>query len=199
MNPTTLTNDARGAARADSPNRINGVDLAALAQHVAAIEQDPAKGIVQFQATTRWAGGFRCETQPGPLVLGGETHRRDFRIVQDEPAALLGTDGGPNPQEMLMAALNACIMVGFVAGAATRGIQLQELEVESKGHLDLRGFLGLDAGVKPGYDTLNYRVHVRGNASPEMFREIHDDVRRLSPNYFNLSQPVRLVGDLVVR
>ena len=37
---------------------------------------------------------------------------------------LLGQNSAPNPQELLMTALNACITVGYVAGAAVKGVTL---------------------------------------------------------------------------
>ena len=52
---------------------------------------------------------------------------------------------------MLLSALNACMTVGYVAGAAVRGIRLTSLEIETRGELDLRGFLNLSDSVPPGY------------------------------------------------
>ena len=37
-----------------------------------------------------------------------------------------------------MAAVNACMTVGYVAGAALKGITLTKLEIRTKGTLDLR-------------------------------------------------------------
>jgi hypothetical protein len=97
-----------------------------------------------------------------------------------------------------MAALNACITVGYVAGAAVNGITLSKLEIETTGQLDLRGFLGIDPDVKPGYDSIQYVVRIAGNGTPEQFRQIHENVIKTSPNYFNLSRPVRLDAKLQV-
>jgi hypothetical protein len=44
---------------------------------------------------------------------------------------------------------------------------------ETEGDIDLRGFLGLDETVKPGYDQLHYTVHVKGNATSEQLEKIH--------------------------
>lgn len=97
-----------------------------------------------------------------------------------------------------MAALNACVMVGYVAGAAIRGIKLESVEIETQGELDLRGFLGIDPDVKPGYDRLHYTVRIKGNGTTEQFREIHETVIKTSPNYFNIAKPVAIDADLVV-
>jgi hypothetical protein len=97
-----------------------------------------------------------------------------------------------------MAALNACMTVGYVAGAAVNGITLEKLEIETQGSLDLRGFLGLDETVKPGYEALHYTVHIKGNGTRQQYEEIHKNVMRTSPNYFNLSQPIRIEANLEV-
>jgi hypothetical protein len=62
----------------------------------------------------------------------------------------------------------------------------------------LRGFLGLDSNVKAGYESLQYVVRIAGNGTPEQFREIHENVIKTSPNYFNVSQPVRLDATLKI-
>ena len=35
---------------------------------------------------------------------------------------------------------------------------------------------------------MQYTVRIKGNGTPEQFREIHDTVRRTSPNYFNVAR-----------
>ena len=97
-----------------------------------------------------------------------------------------------------MTDLDACVMVGYVAGAAAKGITLEKVEIETKGRLDLRGFLGIDANVRPGYESIQYAVRIKGNGTPEQFRQIHETVIKTSPNYFNVSRPIRLDADLVV-
>jgi uncharacterized OsmC-like protein len=130
--------------------------------------------------------------------IGGQEVKRQFKISIDEPLELLGENTAPNPQELLMTALNACITVGYVAGAAVKGITLEKVEIETSGELDLRGFLGIDPNVKPGYESLRYVVRIKGNGTVEQFQEIHENVIKTSPNYFNVSQPVRLDGELRV-
>lgn len=184
--------------KAKEPAIINGLDLDALAEAVRGIEEDPAKGIVGFHVRSTWAGRTRSESEVSAYTLAGERIPRRFRIQADEPIELLGDNTAPNPQELLMSALNACMMVGYVAGAALRGITIESLEIETEGELDLRGFLGIDPKVKPGYDALRATVRIKGDGTPEQFREIHEAVKNLSPNYFNVTQPVRVDADLVV-
>jgi len=179
-------------------SRVNGIDLNALGETVEAIEADPTKALVAFDVTTRWAGQTRSETVVDGYTLGGERIARGHKIVSDEPCELLGGDGAPNPQELLMAAFNACITVGYVAGASLRGIKLDKLEIKTRGQRDLRGFLGLIDKVAPGYEKIEYVVDIKGDGSPRDFEEIHQTVMKTSPNYFNISRPIRVTGTLNV-
>lgn len=178
--------------------KVNGIDVAALRDTIEAVKEDPDKGHVSFYVTTRWTGQTSSESRTTKLSLDGEVHERDFSVLIDEPTALLGQDKGPNPQEVLMSALNACMLVGYVAGAAIRGITLTKLEIETEGALDLRGFLGIDPTVKPGYDTIHYTVRLAGDGTQDQYDAIHQTVMRTSPNRFNLAMPINLEAKLVV-
>ena len=177
---------------------VNGLDLQALGEVVEAIQSDASKAIVGFDVVTRWKGQTRSETTVTGFTLAGERVERSHTITADEPYELLGADSAPNPQELLMAAFNACITVGYVAGAALRGITLDSLEIRTKGELDLRGFLGLSDNVAPGYQNVDYEVRIKGDGSAVDFEEIHQTVMKTSPNYFNMSRPIKMNGTLSV-
>jgi len=179
-------------------SRVNGLDLEALGEVVEAIGADPKKALVSFNVTTSWTGQTRSETVVDGYTLGGERIARTHKIVADEPFELLGGDSAPNPQELLMAAFNACITVGYVAGAALKGIKLSSLEIRTYGQLDLRGFLGLSDEIAPGYESIDCEVRIKGDGTPEQFEEIHQNVMKTSPNYFNISRPIRVNGALRV-
>jgi uncharacterized OsmC-like protein len=177
---------------------VNGIDVDELTASIGEIAKDPAKAHTRWKVTTSWKGGTRSETQVDGYEIGGQYVKKNFRIQTDEPLELGGTNLAANPQEVLMAALNACMTVGYTALCSLEGITLEELRIETQGDIDLRGFLGLDPNVKPGYDEIQYRVHIRGNGTPEQFRNIHERVIATSPNRFNLANPIRLKAGLVV-
>ena len=175
---------------------VNGIDLDALAEATEAIRQDPASGVVAFRVRTEWTGQTRSETTIDSCTLGGERIARRHKIVADEPYELLGTDSAPNPQELLMSAVNACMMVGYVAQAAVRGITLTSCRIEMEGALDLRGFLGLDPAVPNGYRQLDYTVTLEGDGTREQYAEIHEAVKATSPNFYNINQTIEMNGRL---
>jgi uncharacterized OsmC-like protein len=188
---------ANQTASASQKALPNGIDVEKLTQAVDAIATDAKKGMTSWGVTTSWKGGTRSDSRVTAFSIGGETVKKDFTIPVDEPVELCGENKFPNPQEYLLAALNACMVVGYAAGAALEGVNLRELRIQTSGNIDLRGFLGLDPAVKPGYESIKYTVYIKSDGSPEQIERIHDRVSRTSPNRFNLAQPIRLDGRVV--
>jgi uncharacterized OsmC-like protein len=178
--------------------RVNGIDVNYLMETIDAVAAEPRKGIVGFTVKSAWKGQTRSEHVVDSYKLGGETIPRRFAVACDEPVELCGENTAANPQELLMSALNACMMVGYVAGCAVRGIALEALEIETSGELDLRGFLGIEDDVKAGYDAIQVRVTIKGSGTEAQFREIHRTVLKTSPNYFNISRPIPVEATLSI-
>jgi uncharacterized OsmC-like protein len=179
-------------------NTINGIQVEAVQDLAERITANPAEGMAAFNVNTRWLGGTRTETVVDHWKLGGKVLLRDHAIRTDEPNELAGSNLHANPQEVLMAAINACMMVGYVAVSSIMGITLESLEITTEGTLDLRGFLDLDRGVKPGYHELHYTVRIKGDGTPEQFKEVHEIVRRTSPNFSNASTAIQMHPTLVI-
>lgn len=177
---------------------LNGVDAEFLRQSIETIAADPSMGKTHWSVATHWKGGTRSDSHVEGYRIGGQYVEKDFTVHIDEPLELGGTNQFANPQEYLLSALNACMMVGYVAVCALEGIELQELRIETRGEIDLRGFLGIDPNVKPGYDELQYTVHIKGDATPEQFRKVHEFVTATSPNRFNVATAIPLNARLMV-
>ncbi len=177
---------------------INGIDTDAVRQLVGAVSEDPGNGMTSWRVATHWKGGTRSDTKVSSYAIGGTEVEKDWTIPIDEPLELGGTNRFANPQEYLLAAFNACQMVGYVALAALEGIELEDVRIETHGDIDLRGFLGLDPDVAPGYESLSYTVYLKGNGTPEQLRKIHEAVMATSPNRYNLGSAIKLNSNLVV-
>jgi uncharacterized OsmC-like protein len=149
---------------------LNGIDVAALNSFVEEVRDNAEKGTVAFKVKTEWKGQTRTVSTVSAYELNGTEIKRDFEIPADEPPELLGSNTAANPQELLMAALNACMSVGYAANAATMGIKLDSLEIETEGKLDLRGFLGIDPAIKPGYEAINYTVRIKSDAPRDRWK-----------------------------
>ena len=179
-------------------NVVNGINVDDLLALRASIEQVPSKGITNWRVTTTWQGQTRSRAEVQGFRIGGEEVPRRFSLDVDEPYELGGSNAFANPQEYLLAALNACMIVGYSAQCAIRGITLEHLEIETKGEIDLRGFLGIDSTVAPGYESLSYTVRIKGDGTEEQFAEVHEAVMATSPNFFNVANAVALNPTLVV-
>ena len=180
------------------PTVVNGINVDDLFALIGGVKRDAAQGKTSWRVTTTWQGQARSRAQVEGFGIGGEQVPRRFSIDIDEPCELGGTNRFANPQEHLLAALNACMTVGYVSQCAVRGIVLESLVIETEGEIDLRGFLGIDPTVAKGYESLRYKVRIKGNGTKEQFAEIHEAVMATSPNFYNLSRPVALKPTLVV-
>ena len=186
-------------AVATKATHINGLDVQAAADTIATMKADKTLAKFQFRAKNVWiSGGENRSTIRDFYGAGREDKSRSkaFEFINGEPPVLLGDNEGANPVEFLLHALAGCVTTTFVLHAMARGITLRELSTILEGDIDLQGLLGLDDTVPPGYEAIDYDVRISGNGTPEQFEEIHQTVMKTSPNYFNISRPIRVNGSL---
>lgn len=179
-------------------NLVNGLDVNAIQQAVETIRANPAAGASTFEVATTWKGGARSTTRSTGITIGGERIERDFTIDIDEPLELFGTNTSANPQEYLMAAVNACMMATFVAACAVQGVALRSVELKTHGHINLRGFLGIDGNVPAGYESLQYTFRVDGDGTKKQFDDIARWVQATSPNYFNMAKAIKMNASIEI-
>jgi uncharacterized OsmC-like protein len=185
-------------AKTVQPTVVNGINVDDLFALIDGVKRDAENGLTRWRVTTAWQGQTRSRSQVEGFEIGGKRVPRRFSIDIDEPNEIGGSNRFANPQEHLLAALNACMTVGYVAQCAVRGITIESLEIDIQGDIDLRGFLGLDPSVPAGYETLRYTVRIKGSGTKEQFAEIHEAVIATSPNFYNVSRPVTLKPTLIV-
>ena len=177
---------------------VNGINVDDLLTLVDGVKQDAAKGQTNWRVTTTWQGQTRSRALVDGFAIGGHRTCRVFSFDIDEPLELGGSNRFANPQEHLIAALNACMVVGYAAQCAVRGIAIESLAIETDGEIDLRGFLGIDPAVAAGYEKLRTVVRIKGSGSKEEFAEVHAAVIATSPNFYNISRPIALKPTLLV-
>ena len=154
---------------------INGIEIDTLKATVGAIQAEPDLGACHFRATNKWlSGNHNRSTVTGFYGARQEiAHKQSFVMDADEPAILAGEDEGANPVEHLLHALASCLTTSMVAHAAVRGINIDELESELEGDIDLRGFLGLANDVPKGYTAIRARFRVKADpADLETLRQL---------------------------
>ena len=135
-----------------------------------------------LNATHRWLGGGHDRT-----VVGGDLQG----VGQEQPApatvrarvgrarGVAGPGPGADPVEHLLNALAACVTSARVYHAAARGLEIEALESRTEGHIDLRGFLGIDDGVPRGYQHIQITFKIKAKISDEQLEELVN----LGPTY----------------
>jgi uncharacterized OsmC-like protein len=185
-------------AFSSSDNVVNGIDTDTVHALIESVAAEPAKGITRWRVANTWQGGTHSRAQVDGFAIGGVEVPRHFSIDIDEPLELGGANRFANPQEYLLAALNACMLVGYTALCALQGIALHKLEIITEGDIDLRGFFGLDPTIAAGYRELRSRVVIKADGTKEQLRQIHELVLVTSPNFYNIARGVSVLPELMI-
>lgn len=148
-----------------------------------AVAEDPEQGKGSFEAVTEWHDGAI-----------GVTRARSFELRTDEPEALGGKDSAIDPMELVLGALGSCLTIGWVTHAAERGVDLRALRVKVRAPFDLRGYLGVDKDVRPGFSALEYEVEVDSDADPSVLEEIRQAAAAGSPVLDNILNQTPISG-----
>src|SRR4051794_26113228 len=112
---------------------VNGLDVQGLQDFGAALVAEPERRKTVWRSKGTWEGGFRNTAWS----------RNHGPVAADEPAALGGTDSAPNPAELLLDAVGTCLSIGYTLNAAARGIELEALDLDVEGDIDLGVFAGV--------------------------------------------------------
>ena len=122
--------------------------------------------------------------------LQSEAKIRQFSLTVDEPPNLGGSDAGPNPVELVLAALATCQEITYRAYAAALGVPLESVSVRLDGVLDLRGFFAVDERVRPGFTGVQGTVTLKSSATKEELAKLKEVVDAHCPVLDILRAPV---------
>ena len=150
-----------------------------IAETQANLREQPDQAVAIFSADSRQVEGLRSEIKI-----------RQFSLVVDEPPSLGGTDAGPNPVELVLAALAACQEITYRAYATALGVPLESVSVKLDGSLDLRGFFAVSEAVRPGFSAVRGTVTLKSSASPEALAKLKEVVDAHCPVLDILRAPV---------
>jgi uncharacterized OsmC-like protein len=183
-----------------NPSMRNGVDTATLFATLDAVRQAPAAAQFQFRAHNEWMSGTHNRSTIGDYFGVGEerTHEQTFVFDADHPAVLVGKDNGPTPVEFVLHALAACLTAGLANIAAARKVTLTEVRSTVSGDIDLNGILGLDPEVRNGYQQINVRFSIKGDAPADVLRDLVEQSRSRSAVYDVITNGVPVTIDVDV-
>jgi uncharacterized OsmC-like protein len=152
-----------------------------------ALASDPTKARATFEAHHDLVGP--CQV----TVKVGSGHK----FTVDEPEALGGANAAANPVEYALAALGSCQAITYRVWAAQLGVKLDKVEISIDGDIDLRGFFGIDEGVRAGFDRVRINVSLGGPEPAARYQELAAAVDAHCPVLDLFRNPVPVERKLV--
>ena len=126
----------------------------AIARAAASFREEAPRARATFRSESQLTTGFRSEVK-----------LRHHALTIDEPTGIGGSDSGPTPVELVLAALGTCQEITYRAFATALGIPLEGVAVTVEGDIDFRGFFAIDETVRPGFGALRVKVNLQSTAS----------------------------------
>src|SRR6476661_2306502 len=159
----------------------NGVDVTKLFATLDAVKAHPEAASFRFGVTNRWISGTHNRNEISTFYGAGAEQQHDatFAVEADHPAALA-----------------SCLTSGLGNIAAVRKISLESAESRVEGDIDLRGILGLSGEVRNGFSQIRVSFRVRGDASPEVLRQLVEQAVARSAVYDVLTHGVPISVDV---
>ncbi len=197
---------------------LNGWNLEQFQSTVNTIKQHPEAGKLIFHTLSQWDEGFAVDGRTQKIEMMGNTMKRKFTLRGDHPPELLGANTGPTAVETLLAALGSCVAGTYAAHATARGIKLDDLEIEIQGQIDLNGFLQLkpvraglggkggeqddisrgdrSGGKEDDAHSLSMNIRVKSDADENALKDIGELIKKASPVYDSVSNPVKIISSV---
>ena len=183
-------------AVAEEATYVNGLNVQAAVDTIAALKADKSLAKFQFRARNTWINGGENRSTIRDFYGAGQedwSRTASFEFTNGEPPVLLGNNEGANPVEFLLHALAGCVTTTFVLHAMARGITIKELSTELKGNIDLQGLLGLDDSVPAGYEQIDIKMKVKADCSDEELDALLAYAQQHSPVCNTVCRPVPVV------
>ncbi len=149
-------------------------------------KKKPEAAIYKPNASSRHVSGLYTETKV-----------REHLVKSDYAKAAGGTNLAPNPIELLLSAVAACIEAAFYEFAVHQGLTINALSVDIEGTLDLRGLFMID-DTPAGFQNLNYIFTIESPDDEEKVRLLAEKVIAHCPVVDSLLKPTRISGEIKV-
>lgn len=124
------------------------------------------------------------------MQCGGHT------LVMDQPRAAAGTDAGPTPLDVVLAALGGCFGTIGRFLAHQRKIDLRGMRFDIEADYDPDGLLGRNLDVRPGFQAIRLLVDIDADLTTEQKQEFLQEVERRCPLADNLLHGTQLHAQL---
>ncbi|MGD9534615.1 MAG: OsmC family protein [Candidatus Nitrosocosmicus sp.] len=175
----------------------NGVNTNMLKTLYESLHNNPSEmTTTTFYVRSEWNGGFGVTSSSKNFSLGGRTMERntEFKMNYDFPIQFSGEGKGPTVCEVCMGSLAACLIQTIVAHATSKGILIDNINIDVEGDVNLRGFTGIDSNVRPGAQQFRVNLEINSNtASKEQINELYEIGKKFSPAFDTLTNGTSVV------
>lgn len=118
-------------------------------------------------------------------------------FVIDQPVAAGGNNEGPNPLEVFLSTLPACICAIGRIIANQRKIKLNKIEVKTEGDIDKDFLLGLTKEGRAGFTEIRNYVTIDADMAEEEKEAFLNDIESRCPIADNMANTSKLIVDIV--
>jgi uncharacterized OsmC-like protein len=175
---------------------LNNINIAGLSEYANEVKENDIESRTTYGVKLNWESGTKTKVKTKNILFGNHKIVRDFEFAIDEPTQFLGVNCAPNPAEYMLGGLAGCMAVTFMAGATAMDIEIDQLELEIDGVLDLKGFLGLNNDSNIGFPELKFIFNVKGSGTQEQYQKLMDRVTKHSPNFNTIQNEVKMIGQI---
>jgi uncharacterized OsmC-like protein len=175
---------------------FNGVNTQILNTVYNSMQDQPEMAKATFSVKSEWNGGFSVTSSSKGFRIGGQNIERnaEYKMQYDFPNQLSGEGRGLTVCEYCMGSLAACLTQTIVAHATSRDIQIDSINIDVEGDVDLRGFTGISNDIRPGAQQFRVNMNIKSsNASKEQINELHEIGKRFSPAFDTLTNGTSVV------
>ncbi len=141
--------------------------------------------ISTIKVSGTWKGGYRVDVQAGDHVM-----------IVDQPEAGGGKNEGPNPLEIILAALASCL--GTIAAIIARQerIELRDFDVTVEGDIDKAYLLGKTKEGRSGFTEIRVMVNIDADMTDEEKKAFLARVDDRCPISDNVIKNTKVVFDV---
>ncbi|NLJ82632.1 MAG: OsmC family protein [Bacteroidales bacterium] len=118
-------------------------------------------------------------------------------FVIDQPVAAGGNNEGPNPLEVFLSTLPACICAIGRIIANQRKIKLNKIEVKTEGDIDKDFLLGITKEGRAGFTEIRNYVTIDADMTEEEKEAFLNDIESRCPIADNMANTSKLIVDIV--
>jgi putative redox protein len=161
---------------------------AALEKLIRIFEKRPKAAFGTGSTQVQLLSGTRCEITEG-----------EWKMVSDQSKETGGKEEGPGPGFLGRGALGVCIAQGYALIFAQRYLTFRSIDVEVQGDTDMRGFLGMNDSIAPGYQRMRYLVSIESDEDKDTILAAVEHADQHSPWLYNLTAALDVDREFTIK